>query len=119
MEYPTKYDFFLQFKALYNQDKEFQDYILVNNSESFQDVFCIRPEDILGKKISEIVIEDESDIFGIKDLYYHFIPKTNRKFEKYIDELGRWYSINIYSDLRDYLLLVYNDISDIKINLEC
>ena len=114
MEYPSKYDFFLSFKALINDDDHFVDYILVNISDSFQNITNIKAERILGKKISEIAAEYESDVFGLKDIYYNMIPKTRRKFEKHIDELDRWYSINIFSDERDYLMLFYNDISRIK-----
>ncbi|MEA4963537.1 HD-GYP domain-containing protein [Lutispora sp.] len=114
MEYPSKYDFFLSFKALINDDGHFVDYILVSLSDNFQNATNIKAERILGRKISEIVLEYENDVFGIKDIYYNMIPKTRRKFEKHIYELDRWYSINIFSDDRDYLILFYNDISRIK-----
>lgn len=114
MEYPSKYDFFLSFKTLINDEGHFVDYILVNASNNFQDVTNIKAEQILGKKISEIVLEYENDIFGIKDIYYNMIPKTRRKFEKHIDELDRWYLISIFSDDSDSLILIYNDVTRIK-----
>lgn len=114
MEYPSKYDFFLRFKALFNDNGNFIDYILVNVSDNFQNVVNIKSELILGKKISQIIAEYESSIFGIKDIYYNMIPKTRRKFEEFIDELDRWYSVNIFSDEKDYLVLFYNDITRIK-----
>lgn len=114
MEYPSKYDFFLRFKALINDNGNFIDYILVNVSDNFQNVVNIKSELILGKKISQIIAEYDSSIFGIKDIYYNMIPKTRRKFEEFIDELDRWYSVNIFSDEKDYLVLFYNDITRIK-----
>ncbi len=114
MEYPSLFDFFLRFKALIDDDGCFVDYILVSISNNFQKVTNIKSDKILGKKLSEITLEYESDVFAIKDIYYNTIPKTRRKFEKYIDELDRWYSITIFSDDKDYLLLFYNDISRIK-----
>lgn len=114
MEYPSKNDFFLSFKALVNENGHFVDYILVNISDNFQRVTDIKGERILGKKISEIVQEYENDLFGIKDIYYNMIPKTRRKFEKHIAELDRWYLISIFSDNRDFLVLFYNDITKIK-----
>ena len=114
MEYSTKNDFILQFKALFNKEGEFQDYILIKNSNNFFDISNIKPENVMGKKMSEIVIANEDHILGIKELYYHMVPKANRKFDRYIDELDRWYSITIYSDDRDYLILFYTDISEIK-----
>lgn len=114
MEYPSKNDFFLSFKALVNEDDHFVDYILVNISDNFQTITNIKGERVLGKKISEIVQEYENDLFGIKDIYYNMIPKTRRKFEKHIEDLDRWYLISIFSDNRDFLILFYNDITKIK-----
>lgn len=111
VEYPSLFDFFLRFKVLVNDNSCFTDYMLVSVSNNFQKVTNIKCDSILGKKLSEITLEYESDFFAIKDIYYNTIPKTRRKFEKYIEELDRWYSITIFSDDKDYLLLFYNDIS--------
>ncbi len=114
MEYPSRNDFFLSFKALVNEAGHFVDYILVNVSDNFQSVTGIKAERLLGKKISEIVSGYENELYGIKEIYYNMIPKTRRKFEKYIEELDRWYLISIFSDNRDSLMLFYNDITKIK-----
>lgn len=111
MEYPSKYDFFLRFKAINDDENRFVDYILISVSDNFMNVTGIKAELILGKKISEIAFEYEKGIFGLKDIYYNMIPKTRKKFSQYIDELGRWYLINIFSDEKDYLLLFYSDAS--------
>lgn len=114
MEYPSKNDFFLSFKALFNEKGQFVDYILVNVSDNFKETVNIKPELLIGRRISEIILENENIIFGIKDFYYHMIPKTRRKFENHIKELDRWYLINIFSDDKDYLTLFYSDITKIK-----
>lgn len=38
MEYPCKNDFFLKFKAIFNEDGNFKDYILIDISENFIDI---------------------------------------------------------------------------------
>jgi len=114
MEYPSRNDFFLSFKVLVNEDGHFVDYILVNISNNFQSVTGIKAERVLGKKISEIVAGYEDELYGIKEIYYNMIPKTRRKFERYIERWDRWYLISIFSDSRDYLMLFYNDITKIK-----
>lgn len=114
MEYPSKNDFFLRFKALFNEKGQFVDYILVNVSDNFKETVNIKPELLIGRRISEIILENENIIFEIKDFYYHMIPKTRRKFENHIKELDRWYLINIFSDDKDYLTLFYSDITKIK-----
>ncbi|MGE5678261.1 MAG: HD-GYP domain-containing protein [Pseudomonadota bacterium] len=114
MEYPSKNDFFLNFKALVDEADHFIDYILVNLSDNFQAVTGIKSERVLGRKISEIAMEYENGIFGIKEIYYNMIPKTRRKFEKHVEDIDRWYLISIFSDNRDFLMLFYNDITKIK-----
>lgn len=118
VEQSSKYDFFLRFKAIFNNNGHFVDYILVNTSDNFYRVTNLNAEFIFGKKISEIVSDFERDVLGIKDIFYNMIPKTIRKFEKHIDELDRWYLINIFSDDRDYLIVFYSDISKLKNLLE-
>lgn len=114
MEQLSQYDFFLRFKAVFNNNGRFVDYILTNTSENFYKATNLNVEFILGKKISEIAADLERDILGIKDIFYNMIPKTIRRFEKRIDEFDRWYLINIFSDEKDYLVVFYSDISKIK-----
>ena len=111
MEYSSQYDFFLEFKALIDDKGNFIDYILLCVSCDLQKIINIKSEKILGKKLSEISLEYSSDILGLKEIYYNAIPNTKRKFEKYSEELGRWYSITIFSNDNGYLLLFYNDIT--------
>lgn len=113
MEYPARHDFFLSFKALFNSRGEFIDYILINFSENFKIVDSNkRPEQLIGKRLSELFIENEDNILG--ELYYHMLPNTRRKFERYIEKLDRWYLINIFSDDKNYLILFYTDITKLK-----
>lgn len=111
MEYSSQFDFFLGFKALIDDRGNFIDYILICVSCDLQRIINIKSEKILGKKLSEISLEHGGDILALRDIYYNAIPNTKRKFEKYSEELGKWYSINIFSDDNGYLLLFYNDIT--------
>lgn len=114
MEYPSKYDFYLSFKPIFNNNGQFIDYLLVDTSSNFQSITGIKCEQVLGKKVSDIALEYENSIFGEKDIYYSMIPGTRRKFENYIQGLDKWYLINVFSDSKDGLILFYNDISRIK-----
>lgn len=116
MEYPSKNDIFLKFKALYDEKDKFLDYVLIDSSEVFHNVINHKINSIIGKKLSAIVMENKNDVLNLKTLYYHMIPKTRRKFEVYNEESEKWYLINIFSDERDYLFLFYTDISRYKIS---
>lgn len=114
MEYPSKNDIFLRFKVLYNENDNFTDYILIDTSDNFHNVINHKPNAFIGKRISEIVLGNGNDFLKLKYLYYHMIPNTRRKFEIFIEELKRWYLVNIFSDERDYLLIFYTDINRYK-----
>lgn len=114
MEYPSKNDIFLKFKVLYDEKDKFIDYILIDTSENFHNVINHKPNAFIGKRISEIVLENGNDILNLKNLYYHMIPNTRRKFEIFVEKQKRWYLVNIFSDERDYLLIFYTDIDKYK-----
>ncbi len=120
MEYPSKNDFYLKFKAIYNREGSFIDYELVYISETFYKAANIIPDRILGRRFSEIVV-DYSDQIGFKELYFSMIPKSKFKFELYIKEIERWYLINMFSDKSsqdDLLVIYYVDITYIKQNIQ-
>jgi diguanylate cyclase (GGDEF)-like protein len=115
VEYPSKYDFYLKFKPIYNKEGNFIDYILNYVSDSFTEAVDINPELILGKKFSEIVID--IDVFGFKEFYFNIIPKSKLKYELYIKDLERWYLISAFTDMSNYedeLIIYYINITDIK-----
>jgi diguanylate cyclase (GGDEF)-like protein len=115
VEYPSKFDFYLKFKPIYNKDGNFIDYVLTYASDSFTEAVNISPKMILGKKFSEILVD--MDILGFKEFYSNIIPKSKIKHELYVEELRRWYLINSFTDMSDYeneLIIYYVDITDIK-----
>ena len=115
MEYPSKYDFYLKFKPIFNKDGKFIDYILTYISDSFTEAVVINKELILGKSFSEIVVD--FDVFGFKEFYFNIIPKSKTKHELYIKKLERWYLISAFTDMSNYegeLIIYYIDITDIK-----
>ena len=114
MEYPIKDDFFLKFKALFNEKNQFLDYILVDTSEGFKSLSGKEADKLIGKKLSDLVVTEGNFIPGGKEIYYHMLPNTKRKFERYIKELDRWYFINIFSDKKDYMLVFYSNISKLR-----
>jgi diguanylate cyclase (GGDEF)-like protein len=115
VEHPSRYDFYLKFKPIYNKEGNFIDYILTYVSESFAEAVGINKELILGKKISEIVVD--IDVLGLKNFYFNIIPNSKIKYELYINKIERWYLINAFTDMSNYgneLIIYYTDISFIK-----
>jgi len=118
MEYPAA-DFYLKFKTIYNKEGNFIDYVLVYISDMFYETAKIESKQLLGKKFSEIVV-DNSNKFYFKEIYLSMVPNAKLKFDIYIDELKRWYLINIFTDkgnAEDYVIVHYADVTYIKTNI--
>jgi len=116
MEYPSSNDFYFKFKAIYNKDGNFIDYMLIYISENFSKATNIRPNLLLGERISDIVVENDN-ILGLKELYFSMIPKRRGKHEIFINELERWYLVNIFTDISDKeepFIMFYNDITNVR-----
>ena len=119
MEYSTN-DFYLKFKTLYNKEGKFIDYVLCYLSNSFYKITKMNPESFLGKRFSDIVV-DNADIPLCKEIYINLRPNSNFKVEKYIESLKRWYLIQICQDESaddDMLFIHFIDIENIKFNFE-
>ncbi len=119
MEYPAT-DFYLKFKTIYNKEGNFIDYVVIYISDKFYEFTKIDPNRLLGKKFSEIVVDNANKLY-FKEIYINMIPNTKLKFDIHIDELDRWYLINIFTDKsndEDYVIMYYADVTDIKNNLQ-
>ena len=118
MQYPSKFDFYLKFKPIFNKEDNFLGYVLTYVSDSFNEAVNIEPELIIGKKFSEIVVD--SDIIGLKEFYFNIIPNSKMKLELYSEDLDRWYLVNAFTDMSNNdknLIIYYTDITDIKLNI--
>lgn len=121
VEYPSANDFYLKLKPIYNKDGKFIDYRIAYLSENFYKATKLSPNFVMGEKISEIVIKNDN-ILCLKDIYFNLIPNSKGKYELYIEELDKWYLINIFTDLTDReesLIVIYNDITDTLENIHC
>lgn len=118
MEHPIKDDFFLEFKAIYNINNEFTDYILINTSSGFKSLSGKEADKLLGISICDLIIGEGGFIPGGRNLYYHMIPNTKRKLEIYFEPTNSWYMVDIFSDKKDKLLVFYSNITRLKENMK-
>lgn len=115
LEILSKYDFYLKFKPIYRNDGKFVDYLLTYISDNFYENIGINPNIILNKKLSEIVVDTNK--LGFKEFYFNIIPKAKIKYELYIQELDRWFIINVFTDMsnsKEYMIIYYVDVTHIK-----
>lgn len=112
MEYPTGNDFYIKLRAIYNEKGNFIDYELLYISENFYKISQMHYKIDVGESFSKL-ITDNSDHFGLKEVFLRAIPKVNCKFEIFAEDLSRRYLVSIISE-KDNMIIFYNDISYIN-----
>jgi diguanylate cyclase (GGDEF)-like protein len=118
MEYSAKRDLFLQFKALYDAAGHFMDYLFIDASSNFEALFGAPKTALIGRRMSDLVVEYEDHFLRLNDIYNAMIPNTVKKFEKYIPEKEAWYLVTIMADDPSQLFLYLSDITEIRSQME-
>lgn len=92
-------------------------FLEVNNS--FERLTGLNKEDIIGKRVTEVIpgIENDSaDWIGV----YGRVALTGEeaKFEHYSEALGKWFSVSAYSTKKGHFGVVFSDVTERKRNEE-
>jgi len=116
MECKTNSDFYFGLIPIYNEANELLDFLLVEMSENFYQIFKIGEFDLIGRRVSDIIFHLNEFFPSFKDVYYKLTPDNSKKYKEYISELGNFYLINIFTsfDLKTYIYFL--DLSWIKSN---
>lgn len=90
-----------------------KDFIYVDCNESFERLTGLK--DVAGKKVSEVIPgiqETNPEIFEI----YGRVAMTGypESFETYLKSSGTWFSISVYSPLKEYFVSVFENITERK-----
>lgn len=91
------------------------DYIFLEVNEAFEELLALKREDIIGKKVTEIIP-------GIQETGFNWIRTYGSvaftgesiKFEQYQEQLQRWYTVSAYSDQPGYFATIFYDITGSK-----
>ena len=91
------------------------DYIFLEVNEAFEHLTGFKREDIIGKKVTEVlsgIEKSEFDWIG----HYGKVALTGDELrtEQYAEQLDRWYSVLGYSNKKDYFAAIFEDISERK-----
>lgn len=93
------------------------EYIEVNNA--FEKHTGLRTEEIVGKKISEILPEILESEFNWIDIYGNIaLNGGEEEYEQYSEALGKWYRIQVYSPEKYYFMTNFIDITKDMRNIE-
>ena len=95
-----------------NEEGKPIDYVFLEVNEAFERLTGLRREDIIGKRVTEVlpgIEKDPADWIGT----YGKVALKGRavRFDRYADALGKWYSVSAYSPARGQFAAVFEDIS--------
>ncbi len=100
-------------KIVTNNNNEPIDYIYLEVNDAFCEMTHLKRENVLGKKISEILpdIKDDSiDWIGL----FGDVALTGKeiKFENYSEAIGKWFMVTASSPDKGYFVVVFSDITE-------
>jgi PAS domain S-box-containing protein len=91
------------------------DYIFLEANPAFGTMTGLVPDEIIGKKISEVLPEILADPFNWISFYGAMVQKgANEEFEQYSHALGRWFSVQAFATDPNHFATVCIDITDQK-----
>jgi len=98
---------------MFFEDGKPQDFIYLDVNDSFERLTGLK--DVVGKKVTEVIpgIRDSNpELFEV----YGRVALTGNpeRFETYVDSLGIWFSISVYSSEREYFVAVFDNITKRK-----
>jgi len=95
-------------KILLDEDGKSIDYVFLEVNRAFERLTGLKREEIIGKKVTEVIPEiekDPADWIGV----YGMVAITGKpiKFEIYSRNLKKWYSIYAYSPRKGYFAVIF------------
>jgi two-component system, cell cycle sensor histidine kinase and response regulator CckA len=105
-------DGFAYCKMLFEEGKP-QDFIYLEVNDSFQRLTGLK--DVVGKRVTEVIPgikESNPDLFEV----YGRVALTGNpeEFETYVEPLGIWFSISVYSTEKEHFVAVFDNITERK-----
>jgi two-component system cell cycle sensor histidine kinase/response regulator CckA len=99
-------------RMLFEQDRPV-DFIYLSVNRAFEVLTGLK--DVTGKKVSEAIPgiqESDPELFEIYGRVA--LTGTPERFEIYLESLGMWLSISVYSPQKEYFVALFDDISERK-----
>ncbi|MEJ2658437.1 MAG: PAS domain S-box protein [Desulfobacterales bacterium] len=102
-------------KTIFDEKGKPVDHVFLEVNDAFEKQTGIKKEFILNKPVTKAIpgIEkDPADWIGV----YGKVAKTGKpvQFENYAQHEGKWYSLYVYSPMKDHFAVMFSDITERK-----
>ncbi|GEM_PF-1331654 len=93
-----------------------EDYEFLDVNQAFKKLTGLHIENIVHKRVTELLPEIKSDPFDWIGFYGHVaLNGENWEFEQFSQPLGRWYRVQVFSPERLYFVTLFIDTTDHKL----
>ncbi len=97
-------------KIITNQEGEPIDYQFVEANNAFNDFTGLKPQNIVGKTVREVIPNIEKTAFDWIGFYGKIaLEGTSEEFEQFSEPLSRWYKVYAYSTEKYYFTTIFTD----------
>jgi len=98
---------------MFFEDNQPKDFIYLNVNGAFEALTGL--QNVIGKRVSEVIPgirEADPELFEI----YGRVALTGipERFETYVEALGMWFSVSVYSPQREHFVAIFDVITDRK-----
>jgi two-component system cell cycle sensor histidine kinase/response regulator CckA len=90
-----------------------RNFVYLKTNKAFEELTGLK--DVVGKRVTELIPgirESNSELFEI----YGRVASTGRpeKFETYVEPLGIWFSVSVYSTEKEHFVAVFDNVTERK-----
>lgn len=91
------------------------DYVFIEANKAFEKMTGLKKDDIIGKKVTEVIPDIENDPFDWIGKYGRVAYYgENIKFEQFSKALNKYFSVIAYSPFHGYFATIFDDITKEK-----
>ncbi len=106
-------DGFVYLKYETGDSPENGEFIILNVNETFRKLFNVRPEEILGRTVTEIYPEIDTVQDNWKDILADVATNSGSlKVSTYIKKMNRWFDFSLYSPKKNFVSIIFEDITE-------
>jgi len=100
-------------RMIYDLAGKPKDYVFLDVNDEFVGMMGITRDDIIGKKVTELIPDIANDPFDWIGVYGQVAAGCEvREFEQYSNALKRWYEVKAFSTDEDTFVTFFLDITD-------
>ncbi len=106
---------FAYHKIVTNKEGKPIDYVFLEVNDAFVKNTGIKKEDVIGKRVTEVLPGIENDPADLIGTYGHVaLDFQSIRFDTFFPPLDRWYTISAYSPKQGYFITIFEDITEKK-----